>query len=434
MAIKQLPKQYSADFRLPKRKPLGGVEVDKANPYGKNVFAAWNFANRESWLEDAATGKLADLVGTTTNLKAGDGNLNLFSDGDGNNHRLNLGSITSSNPISLSNASTGNSYTIFTRFRIPSGTLSNAFPRIIDKSTGGGAADGWALSFQVSAGDLTFQIENTTVLSTLGTVPRNEWINVCVTVDNLSTKLYTSFSNTATGTLPAAPTTTTNAAIANWNHSTDRNWDGDIAYIHMHYGAYSESQVKQYWANPYQILKPKSEPVYFTADAGGGTTGTITQTTSAFTQSLAGNIVNAYTGTITQSASAFTQSAVGDVVSLGITGTITQSTASFTQSAAGDVVSSGINGSITQTASAFTQSLAGNTVLNITGTATQTTASFSQVLNGTVAEQITGIINQSTSSFTQSLVGRVPAQWIDKAPAVTSWGDKAPIVTVWTDK
>ena len=62
MAINKLPKNYSTDFRLPKRKPLGGVEVDRANPYGKNVFAAWNFANRESWLEDAATGKLAELV------------------------------------------------------------------------------------------------------------------------------------------------------------------------------------------------------------------------------------------------------------------------------------------------------------------------------------------------------------------------------------
>jgi hypothetical protein len=265
MAIKQLPKLYNTNFRLPKRKPLGGVAVDRNNTYGKNVFAAWSFASRESWLENTSTRKLADLVGTSKSLAASDSNQNLRSAAGDNNHRLNLGSIDSNNPISLSDASTGGEYTIF--FRCLCNDFTSLIPnRIMDKSDGGNAANGWMI--QSFDNDLDVFYGGSVVLSVSVTGLSGVWLNCALTVKGGVGTFYVENSS-STGSVPSAPTATTNAAISNWNHSTNRNWDGDIAYIHMHYGAYSESQVKAYWKDPYQILKPKQEPVYFIADASG---------------------------------------------------------------------------------------------------------------------------------------------------------------------
>ena len=167
---------------------------------------------------------------------------------------------------------------------------------------------------------------------------------------------------------------------------------------------------------------------------GGGTTGSITQTTQSFNQSMAGNVSNSFTGTITQNTQAFTQSASGSAASPAITGTINQITTAFTQSAIGDVVSSGINGSITQLTSAFTQSAIGSSSLNISGVITQTSGAFTQSVTGTVAEQIAGTINQSVSSFTMSAIGVIPASWYDRPQAVTAYANQAPVTTTWSNK
>mgnify|MGYP003665155709 CR=1 FL=1 len=182
-------------------------------------------------------------------------------------------------------------------------------------------------------------------------------------------------------------------------------------------------------------------------DAGGGTTGTITQTASSFTQSLAGTVVLPNTtGTITQTTGSFTQSLAGTVLSAAVTGTINQAASSFTQSLSGTVLTS-ITGTVNQTTSSFTQSASGTMRVNITGSANQTTSSFNQSLlgaiaepvlgtitqttgsftqsaNGVVAEEIAGTITQTLSSFTMSASGKIPALWFDKAPATTSWTDK----------
>ena len=169
-------------------------------------------------------------------------------------------------------------------------------------------------------------------------------------------------------------------------------------------------------------------------ESSGGISGTITQTIQSFTQSLSGNVVNAYTGTITQNAQSFTQSAAGSTTAQPITGAINQTIAAFTQSALGDVVSSGISGTINQALSSFTQSASGSAVLNISGVITQTVSSFTQSLSGTVAEQITGVISQTATSFTMSAAGKVPASWADKLPANTTWSNQTPITTIWTDR
>jgi len=125
---------------------------------------------------------------------------------------------------------------------------------------------------------------------------------------------------------------------------------------------------------------------------------------------------------------------IGDAASGGISGTITQTTSSFTQSLVGTIVNPIFTGDITQTAQSFTQSAIGETLFNVSGTITQSASSFTQSLIGLVTVPVTGVINQTISSFTQSAIGNVPIQWADKLPVSTTWINQAETVTTWTNQ
>jgi hypothetical protein len=62
---------------------------------------------------------------------------------DGLDDQITLGSITSTDPLSLS-ANTGDGMTIDIWMNATSG--GDSFQRIIDKSNGGSAANGWAIT------------------------------------------------------------------------------------------------------------------------------------------------------------------------------------------------------------------------------------------------------------------------------------------------
>ena len=207
-------------------------------------------------------------------------------------------------------------------------------------------------------------------------------------------------------------------SIGSFNNSAEF-FTGDLDETRLRYSALAASHVSSEHSNQFDPdnFGTSSEWVLV---GGDGISGTITQTISSFTQSLAGTIVNpTTTGTINQTTQSFTQAAIGTSL-LNITGTITQS------------------------ASAFTQSLSGNVTENITGVINQGLSSFTQSLLGSVSIPVTGNINQTASSFTQSAVGVVPIQWTDKAPVSTAWTNQAETVinwtvqsgvsTIWTDK
>ena len=66
-----------------------------------------------------------------------------------------------------------------------------------------------------------------------------------------------------------APTTTTNAAIGNWNHTTDRIWEGSIACVWAWDRCLDEPEILALSADPYAPVRPgiwlnaASDPVLF---------------------------------------------------------------------------------------------------------------------------------------------------------------------------
>lgn len=154
-----------------------------------------------------------------------------FTD-DNSTTRVNLGAITASNPLSLS----GQRYcTVIWRSWVNSGTWGNSFPRIFDKSDGANASNGWAFWPQTT--NLNFGIQGTAYTAS-HTMTRDEWATWAVRVDASDRAQWfkngvqvAEYTGLVVGTIGAS--TTTNAAIGNWNHTTDREWPGSIDFLYV---------------------------------------------------------------------------------------------------------------------------------------------------------------------------------------------------------
>lgn len=162
-----------------------------------------------------------------------------FAGVDNVSDRLTLGSIPAADPLSLSQ---GQEYTIVSLVYIPSSWhVLNTYPRLIDKSDGASGANGWFIYTEAGASydDVQFCCGNSTGHGAKFTGYQGQWSTWCWRIDDTtggdSTRIWINgleqtVIEHATINLPA-PTTTTNAAIGNWNHTTDRLWEGAIGVV-----------------------------------------------------------------------------------------------------------------------------------------------------------------------------------------------------------
>lgn len=163
--------------------------------------------------------------------------------GDNTNDRIDLGSMPSVNLLSLAGVTT---FTIVWRSYVKSTPL-NASPRLIDKSDGGNAQNGWMLWFndaltqwRVYAGPHGWSSDTS--------ITENVWQSGAFRTFDFTSEasfFYDGQINAATQVdTPAAPSsTTTNMAIGNWNHSTDRQFFGSIDYIYVYNRALEDSEI-----------------------------------------------------------------------------------------------------------------------------------------------------------------------------------------------
>ena len=215
-----------------------------------------DFKNNKSYpgsgtsVTDISNGK----IGTISNGATYDSDLGISF--DGLDDQITLGSITSTDPLSLS-ANTGDSMTIDIWMNATSG--GDSFQRIIDKSNGGSATNGWAITRPSSNVLEGFELYmGGRQLFTTGASSYynfSEWVNIVVTCDvvnstnNFNSNGYINGSfihnNSFTTGLLSDPTTTTNAAIGTWNHSTDREFKGTIGKIAIYNRALSPTEILQ---------------------------------------------------------------------------------------------------------------------------------------------------------------------------------------------
>ena len=158
-----------------------------------------------------------------------------FSAGDNNNHRYDLGSVDSNHPVSFSGQG---EITIQFWLYNDSSTNSNAFPRVLDKSNGGAGANGYYIQgFEPSfEHDLAFGIASSTAYRAADILIDDEWHLYTLTYDQSGDEVLwyrdgDLFLTDSAGANNVISSSTTNAAIGNWNHSTDRNYHGAILCV-----------------------------------------------------------------------------------------------------------------------------------------------------------------------------------------------------------
>lgn len=238
----------------PINKPFGiDIEPNRKHWAGAKLRHAYLFP--ESNLGKDSAGEKDGFVSGSDLVWTG-GNLNVF--GDASTDRINLGSIVAADFLSLSQNTT-----IICRVYFDSANVNNDFPRIFDKSNGSDGTNGYGMWIWISGGlNWKFVINNNEWNCSVNTPDVSGWYTLVgrFELDNDRCRLAVlDDKNLLLGTdeeNPASPThssTTTDMAIANFNHSTDREWSGLIEYIYFFDGIFSDPEWMKLVEAPYQV-------------------------------------------------------------------------------------------------------------------------------------------------------------------------------------
>jgi Concanavalin A-like lectin/glucanases superfamily len=158
---------------------------------------------------------------------------------------------------------TGDVLTFVAGFRLQQSGLGNTFPRVFDKSDGAGLVNGYGFYIDDGVGDdYRFDVNGASYGSdTLSGTDKYKYHIACVTKDGGTLTFFKEAGDqmdfgqvTATNAIPSA---TTNAAIGNWNHTTDRNWHGYIDFVYLWDRVLDLGARRELQNNPWQFVKPR---------------------------------------------------------------------------------------------------------------------------------------------------------------------------------
>lgn len=183
---------------------------------------------------------------------------------DNGTDRINLGSITSANP--LSGVPTGE-ISIAARVYKPL-AYNNSYPRVFDKSDAAGVAHGWSFYFNEITNTFLFQVEGVLSFSSSNTYSAAGWYDIIATIKSGDCRMYVNNDISTSSDAFSFSSTTTNAAIGNWNHAIDRQWNGHILYVHIWDKILNAQQAKFITDNPYFMYQIPEELYGYVAWGG----------------------------------------------------------------------------------------------------------------------------------------------------------------------
>lgn len=201
-----------------------------------------------------------DISGVTSQI----GPATTFS-GDATNDRIDIGSIPSTDPLSFADgAATG--LTVAFYAKLTSGVTTN-WPRVIDKSNGGGYSNGWGIEcYDTGSNDiLNWGSDGSGNMSVTVTGLLDTWAFWILTSRGSGAdegEIYRNGVDLGAGygggglTLPF-PSTTTNAAIGNWNHTTDRMLRNPIGLLYVWNKWFPPVEARLLSANPFGPITPR---------------------------------------------------------------------------------------------------------------------------------------------------------------------------------
>jgi hypothetical protein len=326
MALKQLSKIYSTDFRLPNKKPIGSIEPDLSNKYGARLEAGYLFKETE-YARDITGRYGGDWGGSSsaTSLQHGlAGQYLSFSGSATSVNRFNIDSsklrelFDGAKPFTIvfyaKTESTGSNRAVF--------GIEGSDDLVIYLS------EGTNLEFRVFWRDAGGTVGS---FNQIGTKYQGKWNryiytfdgvddhNIFINNDNVDNS---TFSGAGAGTYSSGPT------IGGYSAATVQYFDGDIASFFI-FNSCFKGDIQGLTQNLYQILKPKQVPAYFTADGGGGTL-TITEAVSTLNMTSVDPVID-FTGliSIVEGSEPLNITSIDPTVTLTATLTITESTSTL---------------------------------------------------------------------------------------------------------
>ena len=218
-----------------------------------NLIFSFAVANRKSYpgtetaINDlSGNGSNGVLTNAPTFNSSNSGNLQF----DGLDDYIELGSIDSTHPLSLNNQEN-----LTWEFWFKPTNSGDPYQRIIDKSTGGGAINGWCILVNHSPSStkrLAIYVNNNSIIDYYGDdgYQYNEWNHIMITKGSTYGWTYKLYNNgnlitTATGKSAQFPTTTTNCRIGTWNHSTAREFKGNLGLMNIYQKTFEVDDVLQ---------------------------------------------------------------------------------------------------------------------------------------------------------------------------------------------
>ena len=257
---------------------ISSVKLFKASGYGASIGAT---TTTSVYGGNAPVLPRAIDIAESFADAIGDGSASFNGDAD----HIELGSITSSNALSLS----GSAGSISAWIYLPDVSDGDDHKRIIDKSDAGSGGKGYTITVHTDGSIGAYMAGGNTVTSDAGEITDAEWFHVVWKWDGTNHKLYKNgieIKSASSSTTP--PSNTANMAIGSWNHDVAREWKGNISQIGLWRGALSQAQIQSVMESTSYAKIPAS--VKSNLGSEMITNGTFDSDTSSWTAINAGNI------------------------------------------------------------------------------------------------------------------------------------------------
>lgn len=224
------PRFEEPNLLLPGKQPTGPVVIDWEHPLSRGLVGAWIGGS----LINYVTGQAGTITGSTVTRRAALGGHGWTVTGDAVTDRIDLGTLATTDPLCLYNVGIASFFAYVT---YGGATVTNGAARVIDKSDGANAANGWAIYWSTTGPAWYININgaNASQLYAPGaypTIPTPGKLGISVDlsgtlgpggfdVSGYWNGVYTDGKNTPPTVFTTASTA---AALLNWNHTTDRQF------------------------------------------------------------------------------------------------------------------------------------------------------------------------------------------------------------------
>lgn len=251
--MNNIASKLSPGLLYPRRKPVERVEIDLWNPINEGLVGCW-LLGQLGYTRDLAENNHGNHIGDQTLVvrDLSDAGAGTFINAN-SSQRIDLGTIGVNNPLQCAR---NNQFTIFSHLFINNDAHQNDFARIIDKSSAGNAANGYAMYVNNPTGGFLVQVD-------AGVMNSFSYVDPIERVGSLACVYDPSVSQTArgyhngklagevTGVTVPVPKVQTGAALLNWPTSTSRVYKKPVYLIMVWDRALNELENAQLAKAPY---------------------------------------------------------------------------------------------------------------------------------------------------------------------------------------